>query len=252
MKLNYAYVDPGGNPTILVLDKIPREKQPAISEKIIKTSKLPCEQVGFLETPKNKRAALRLQMMGGEFCGNALRATAAILSVESKENKLILESSGTSKLIKTSVMKDDESIWAETEVPLSNPKVTKLDYLNMIRIDLEGVTHFLLPKKYFSKREEILETLKSWNITADAYGLIFYEQKEDKSFSIVPIVRVRRTDTLIYETSCASGSVALAIAMNDDLTVEQPSGSLLEVVILGETALIGGLIASIKLDQMNI
>ena len=37
------------------------------------------EQVGYLEAPSDERAAARLQMMGGEFCGNATMALGALL-----------------------------------------------------------------------------------------------------------------------------------------------------------------------------
>src|SRR3989344_7322193 len=99
MKIKLAYVSPGGNPTALVLTSIDRLRQRSVAKKIMK--KIPaCEQVGFIERAKNSKAVCRLQMMGGEFCGNALRALAMWLVFVSnrKVGQFIVESSGTKEL----------------------------------------------------------------------------------------------------------------------------------------------------------
>ena len=62
-----------GNTTALVT-KIPRNKHVKIAKQILNKHEN-VEQVGFGETKKSK-ADIHLQMMGGEFCGNAVRAAA--------------------------------------------------------------------------------------------------------------------------------------------------------------------------------
>src|SRR5579885_2405715 len=124
MKIKYAYVNPGGNETVLVLSKVKRKEQVKIAQLFLKNWSFRCEQVGFLEKPKNSTAAIRLQMMGGEFCANGLRATAAYLA-SLKQNKdadnFLLESSGTDRLISSRIgrNKSGKIIESEVSIPIS-------------------------------------------------------------------------------------------------------------------------------------
>lgn len=70
---------------VLVLTRISRVLQAKVAKQIM-CKVLTCEQVGYIETAKNSKAKLRWQMMGGEFCGNALRAVAVWLSISQKKD----------------------------------------------------------------------------------------------------------------------------------------------------------------------
>ena len=84
MKINYCYVNPGGNPTVLVLTKVLLQSQAHVAKRIMLLLPKTLEQVGFIEPAKDPAARFRLQMMGGEFCGNAARAAGAFLASKSE------------------------------------------------------------------------------------------------------------------------------------------------------------------------
>ena len=72
MELNILRADPAGNITIFVLDQVEKAHRAAIAEKIMAIPALKAEQVGYV-CPAEEDADGHMEMMGGEFCGNALR-----------------------------------------------------------------------------------------------------------------------------------------------------------------------------------
>ena len=76
MKLEYIKTDPTSNITVLVRTPVERAKQPEAAENIMAADRQ-CEQVGFVE---ESESGTRLQMMGGEFCGNASMSLAAVMA----------------------------------------------------------------------------------------------------------------------------------------------------------------------------
>jgi diaminopimelate epimerase len=277
-KINYALIDPGGNSTVLVLNRIKRSLQKYLARKIMTGNKLKCEQVGFIESARSKRALLRLQMMGGELCANALRATAVWLAQANKSIKTVknyrVETSGTTQLISITVRTDDRgnAQWAETEIPLTGsiePKQISLDLdgksipARMIR--LEGITHVLVPKRFFRKgldfRQTFARMYENYQIKNEAIGIIFYKKKSRSRFAIKPVVYVRKTDTIAFETSCASGTVGLAIVQGilsgtQKIYVRQPSG--FDLIVRVETSrrkkriFVGGGIRSISTGSIMV
>ena len=76
--------DPSGNKTILVLTPVPKEQHSTLAAQLLARSDIDAEQVGYVTCVEGK--TLRVDMMGGEFCGNASRAAAAYaLSCDGKE-----------------------------------------------------------------------------------------------------------------------------------------------------------------------
>ena len=73
MKLNILRADPAGNITVFVLDPVEKAKRAAIAEKIMAIPSLKAEQVGYA-CPAEDDVDGHMEMMGGEFCGNATRA----------------------------------------------------------------------------------------------------------------------------------------------------------------------------------
>ena len=68
MELRYTVIDPTKNITLLVTTPVPRDVQPRVAAELLRREK-DAEQVGFAEGLAAGNP--RLQMMGGEFCGNA-------------------------------------------------------------------------------------------------------------------------------------------------------------------------------------
>ncbi len=113
---------------------------------------------------------------------------------------------------------------------------------NLFRVDLEGIVHLIYDRstqgftndaiKDYAK--EILEK-ENLLLSTPAAGVMFIEQS-NKELSIKPIVWVRDIQTLLYETSCASGTAAVGLwnyYLNNISTmqVKQPSKKYIEVTI---------------------
>lgn len=75
MTIDYLVADPSGNTTILVLTPVPKEEHSALAAKLLALPGIEAEQVGYVTREAGK--PLRVDMMGGEFCGNASRSAAA-------------------------------------------------------------------------------------------------------------------------------------------------------------------------------
>jgi len=74
MKKDYAVavLDPAGNVTALVLSDVPAAERAQVAARLLRLPELHIEQAAFLTAPRCG-GEIRLEMMGGEFCGNALR-----------------------------------------------------------------------------------------------------------------------------------------------------------------------------------
>lgn len=254
MKLNVIKINPVENMTVFVMDRIESSTHMQVANKLMAYNNLHGEQVGFVEEPVTARGkslnTLRLQMMGGEFCGNATRSLAALMVHKNLPgvNKadgfynVVLEASGSDDLITCTVRKTDveNSYFSRIQMPLpyritnSNLEFHNRE-INYTRVDFQGITHFILESMDIEDKDSFFERIKSRveNEELDAIGIMFYDSKI--SF-LNPLVYVRATDSLYWERSCASGTsalgVALALSRNSDLHeyIRQPGGQL-EVMV---------------------
>ena len=76
MKLQFIKLSPAGNMTILFLDQVQAYRRKKVASRLLDYTSLHGEQVGFIV---RKGQYFGLEMMGGEFCGNATRSLAALL-----------------------------------------------------------------------------------------------------------------------------------------------------------------------------
>ena len=73
MRISAYLANPGGNITLLVLDATPIEARADLAKRLMALPDLAIEQVGYVTTPVCC-GDTRLEMMGGELCGNASRS----------------------------------------------------------------------------------------------------------------------------------------------------------------------------------
>lgn len=250
IKLDFIKVNPVENMTVFILDPIPRQFHINVANKIMEYGSIHAEQVGFIEKPcteegKSKNC-IRLQMMGGEFCGNAARSLAAVLvdkeypCVKKKNEKFMvpLEVSGFNGVINCEVecLKNNNEYNSKISMPLV--KETKDFYINhdgtvykCTMVDFSGIIHLIVDCKGIADKEGFFYKVKSeLEYTGfDALGVMFYDY--EKSY-MEPLVYVKGTDSLFWERSCASGTSALAVALTQkqerslDILVKQPGGEL--------------------------
>jgi len=239
MKYNYRIFSPCGNNTALVfgLEYLPQRKE--INDAIMLRHS-DVEQVGFLSGDKNNP---RLEMAGGEFCGNAARS-AAFWYLDGKRGDLDICVSGISRKLKAGVCGDGEA-YAEMPVKEISKENAAVRTKGIFHIPLYGI-EFLIVDKNKTKESfaEIpfdetnikrlgLDLIKEYGLLTNlASGVIFLDGGGSK-IRINPCVWVKAVKTLFYETACGSGSVATAIqqalfvGLEDNFAIEQPSGKII-------------------------
>ena len=228
--------DPAKNITVFVLDPVNDfSERTALARAILADSRLGAEQVGFVIHPEahiSNSALWRLEMMGGEFCGNAARCfglyVARMHGLKGKA-EIFVSVSGVNEPLQVEL--DVERGWAKAEMPA--PLVLEnLDYEGrpLTLLAFEGITHIIAPD--LESRSETFYAIKSLVerkfSLPDALGVMFYDTA---SRFMVPIVYVLSTDTLIFESSCGSGSAALGAWLSRELqdgislyAIAQPGG----------------------------
>ncbi len=237
MVLDLVIANPAGNITGFVTNEDVNKRDYAkISEKIMSRDDLKIEQVGFINTcPKTKTE--RMDMMGGEFCGNATRSFGLYLAKKRSlcdSGSLSVAVSGmSSELV---VEYDLKNNLCKTSMPLPTAvDQISIDGIEFPVIVFEGIVHVIavdiaINRTVFNRIKEELSAKYQF----DAMGVMFLDSQK---LFMNPVVYVKETNTTVDEGSCGSGSVAAAIFLaqkNPDgvytIEVAQPGGTI-EVVV---------------------
>lgn len=230
MIINFTKLSPGGNDTIIVQSAVPAAERAEIARTLMSSPYVGGEQVGYLTLAPSSGIDARLDMMGGELCVNALRSAATVLASDSKKTSVRLASSGTDEVFEFVSVPEKGAYYTSITLNL-NPRI-KLLAEGTLLVHLDGISHLLCefapeatvePLNVFA---ELRERYNSELAMLPAFGIIPFQRRKD-GYEIFPVVYVRETDTVIPETGCGSGSVALALSMTDgngSCSVFQPSG----------------------------
>lgn len=237
MRLNFIKASPSQNMTIFITNYVSPENYGRIANVIMGYEYLNAEQVGFIVPPTDKKSVLRLEMSGGEFCGNAVLSAAAYCYYKGLYDKktFFLEASGTeSPIICEIEVKDATRYEVKAEMPQPIGMWDTVLNIKQNRIpgsivQLNGITHFLTefwPCK--NDFEPILEAVAE-KIQDKALGVIPYKKFGEGKYEILPFVYVKSTGSKFFERACGSGTLALGINMakkNNEysLKVYQPGG----------------------------
>ena len=246
----------GNNTTALVMSlETDASKRKHIQDAIFKQDKS-IEQVGFVHSTPDSAPALI--MAGGEFCGNATRCAAWYYSEQKPsdgiELTLHIVDSLTNKLTEQKVKAGvDESLNAWTCIPeLPNPleqTIKKIDD-ELYWVDMESICHLIVLQKQ-SAINLIGSPVNECEVIGNAKTLLKKHELFDKGacgvmfvenalnlLKIHPCVFVNSAGTEVYETSCGSGSIAVALVSGylsgqniTDLSLLQPSGKVLKTYI---------------------
>lgn len=214
MKVKVLRANPAGNITLFVLDPIAPEERAGLAGKLIGLSQFQAEQVGFLCSPTQGCVA-RMEMAGGEFCGNATRAFGMLTAREQGGlNQIRVEVSGCDHPVTVDV--DLQAGTARSEMPLPVwVKTIEAEGVGATLVHLGGIAHLVVEEvkpsqEFFDRVEHIFLDIPG----LDAYGVIFLEPQTGK---MTPLVKVPAAGTLFWEGSCGSGSLAAAIAQSQKL-----------------------------------
>lgn len=212
MELRYTVIDPTKNITLLVTTPVPRDVQPRVAAELLQREK-DAEQVGFAEGLAAGEP--RLQMMGGEFCGNATMSMAAWLHRDlpvGESCALTLPVSGAPEPVPCRVTHIDGCFIGTVSMPLperietlSLPVCGVMQSLPVVL--LPGICHVIVPADMI-RRDQAEKTLRSWSdlLPGEAMGLLLLDESRT---AFTPLVYVRPTDSCVWERGCGSGSASI-------------------------------------------
>ena len=246
MELKYVKADPSGNTTVFILSPVPRKFYAMTAEVVMSMPFLAAEQVGYVTPSKNQPNRRRMEMMGGEFCGNASRSFAAwqalydigtdtFKNFSTKEITLDIDVSGSDKILQAVVHNTNSAYSCNVALGMpipkwicegENPQLGQYSIVSFV-----GITHIILWNR--APQENDIEISKTFlgelGVSTDAFGVMFYQTTNNK---LTPVVSIAKVGSLIWENSCGSGSTAVAAALSHrkksgvDLLLHQPGGDL--------------------------
>ncbi len=230
-----AIAYPSGNTTAVVFDQLLDYDRQDLNSKIMESWKSShpnspeIEQCCFVTKSRDPSAIARVEMFGGEFCGNATRSVIQLMT-GGNDYKGRIEVSGVDKPLNFSV----ENSVIKLEMPL--PRGDKISQVvdEGILVTLDGISHLVVVEEKTrdiqTPRKLLQQLLKknSYNLANEpAVGVSYYDQQSNKADFAV---WVKEVDTIFDETACGSGTCSIGIALarmtngNVELDVIQPSG----------------------------
>lgn len=257
MELTYSIYYPGGNTTALVNQLI---LNPALKKRIndkIMAVNPQVEQVGFLS-----QRSYRLEMAGGEFCGNATRC-ATFYYLRGQTGKINLKVSGVSNKLTAGVDRKG-NVWAQMPIYKNLNKIKTSNSYTIVPLQgiIQVITELNFSPAVKSLKNRAKNILKKFKLltTTPAAGVIFTQQQR-KIIKIYPIVWVRDIKTFFYETACASGTAAVGMfesittkKKNITLLIQQPSKFFISVSVKRQQNTFSSVIinSSIKILEKNL
>ena len=212
MELRYTVIDPTKNITLLVTTPVPRDVQPRVAAELLQREQ-DAEQVGFAEGLAAGEP--RLQMMGGEFCGNATMSMAAWLHRDlpvGAECALALPVSGAPEPVPCRVTHIDGCFIGTVSMPLPERVETlSLPVCGVMQslpvVFQPGICHVIVPADMI-RRDQAEETHRAWSelLPGEAMGLLLLDESQT---AFTPLVYVRPTDSCVWERGCGSGSASI-------------------------------------------
>lgn len=262
MRLRIVKLDPNGNITLLVTSPVPREMQAITAARLMSGDGLrvreyragtnvahgnevsgsallrDVEQVGFVENSTMPGTRARLQMMGGEFCGNASMAMAALFAArdgltDGTDAQMELEVSGATQAVHCKLQRlDSSNFLGSVTMPLPEAigEAILPDETCVPMVRFPGITHLIIPEGKLNNREtEVLIPGLCAGLKADALGMLFTNAE---ATTMRPLVYVRKTDSCVWERGCGSGTAAIGVWKANQaratlrLVVSQPGGAI--------------------------
>lgn len=214
----------GGNPTgMICYDDSSHRGEYAVIAKRIMASDPTIEQFGFLE------GSHHLQMSGGEFCGNAARVAAFLISRRTGRTEGTFTISGFGGTVQYTV--NGQTVRCVFPHYRNERRTVHVLGVDATLVDLGGIVHVVLPPSipfqndlayYRSIHAEVSTAL---GLQSRAAVGVIWQEVRGESTEIHPVVWVRDIDSFFYETSCGSGTLATIIATNAERKdIFQPSG----------------------------
>ena len=189
MSYEIVIADPAKNITVFVLSPVsgPAERA-AAAKALLADLSLGAEQVGFVipPPPEEPGRLWRLEMMGGEFCGNAARSFGLYVARQQGfrgQVRVDIEISGMKNPVPVSA--DVDAGLAEAAMPLPLPiaeETLRFSGRDLPVYVFEGITHVIAPdispaESVFYEIKAMIGTMRQLDAghPPDALGVMFYD-----------------------------------------------------------------------------
>ena len=186
-KYNIVVANPANNITVFVLDYIEREDYKYIAKDILENTDFNAEQVGFVKEPI-MGGDVRLEMMGGEFCGNASRSIGMLFARQNniESGNVLVEITGSDRPLNTKVDLENETSEIDMPIPkgIESINVSGLGKFPIVLID--GINHIIAES--VDATDENFEKFKKAvyeNYDIEAFGVMFFDKEKN---CIIPAV----------------------------------------------------------------
>lgn len=239
MELKFVKASPTENMTLLIQTPVPREQQLLVAEQLLAYGSVYAEQAGYIEMPQNAKAEKRLQMMAGEFCGNASLSLAAWLAKEKglavgESTEILLEVSGAADLVCCELTREGKGYHGRVQMPLPE-KIEERDFSLQGKqyrfpvVVFEGITHIIVPAAEWGEDGVTLaeQAAKAWKgALPEVFGILLYDAEKE---TLKPLVAVGES-SLIWEKGCGSGTCAIGAYLAQKVeksimaSLQQPGG----------------------------
>ncbi|MFC4306947.1 diaminopimelate epimerase [Cohnella boryungensis] len=242
-EIEFVKLNPTQNMTLLVTTKHSPEDQPRIAARMMAYDHVHGEQVGFIEEPLNGEAAAKLQMAGGEFCGNACMALAAYLAAErglrhEDATDIVLEASGSDRFVVCQVRRSHEAYVCRVDMPIPRQIEQRAvryegEELLLAIVRYRDFLHVVLEvdqvDKSVRRKAKQLARLLGVALGTSLIGILLF--KPD-SHELAPLIYVPSLDSMVWERGCGSGTASLGayLAWKNKgavaVPVKQPGGTI--------------------------
>ena len=200
MRIRYVPADPAGNLTALALTPVAPALRADIAARLMRDAGV--EQVAFVDEASLCTPLPRMDMMGGEFCGNATRAFGLYAAQRRGlgERELRVSVSGARESVLVTL--HGSRAFARMPLPFALESA-QIGERRVPVVRMEGIAHAILLEEDPSPvlAQAVLRAMPR----EDAQGVLFV-----RGARMTPLVHVAATNTSVWESSCGSGSVALA------------------------------------------
>jgi histidine racemase len=241
-EIDFVKLSPTQNMTLLIRTEHPQEEHRDIARQIMAYEHLHAEQVGFVQKPGSPDADISLRMAGGEFCGNACMALAALTAAEENPDQgrridVVLEATGTEGLVLCQVVKRSAEYVCELAMPV--PRAVEH---TAVAGDLGGRSAVV---RYDDSLHVVIETGRLDHVTRQRAQSLAARLGETRNVSLVgvmlydpdsnhltPLVHVPPLNSMVWERGCGSGTASLGayLAWKNDTSVVtsvvQPGGTM--------------------------
>ena len=205
----YVILNPSGNLTALVTEWGGAEDEAELTAHLMQES----EQVAYLDPPSLPGALARIRLMGGEFCGNAAMAAAGWLVRDRLRDggkmTVPIEVSGAQGVLFCRILGKRDGFEGTVEMPrVKHVRPAEIGGIPVTEVQMEGITHLIREGSEPLEKEKAEAILKAFaeETAEEAAGLL---DRNPETGRMRPLVYVRGSGTLVWESACGSGTAAI-------------------------------------------